>query len=53
MAERLLAAGTPELRGLWRHAELDSASIVETALQLDKWTLNQVQGDESGGECDR
>jgi hypothetical protein len=45
MAERLLAADTPELRDLLRHAELVSASIPTTALRAKKWTLNQVQGD--------
>ncbi len=45
MAERLLAADTPELRASQSHAELDSASILGTALQVEKWTLKQVQGD--------
>jgi hypothetical protein len=30
-----------------RHAELVSASIPETAPQVEKWTLKQVQGDGS------
>ena len=30
-----------------RHAELVSASITPTALRVEKWTLKQVQGDES------
>ena len=29
----------------FRHAELVSASIVETAVPVEKWTLKQVQGD--------
>ncbi len=33
---------------LHRHAELGSASILETAVQMEKWTLNQVQGDGGG-----
>ena len=28
-----------------RHAELVSASIPETSLGMQKWTLKQVQGD--------
>ena len=28
-----------------RHAELVSASISETSLRVQKWTLKQVQGD--------
>jgi hypothetical protein len=48
MAERLLAADTPELRAFRCHAELVSASILETALQVEKWTLKQVQGDGAG-----
>jgi hypothetical protein len=45
MAGRAFAPDTPELRAHWRHAELVSASILETAVQVEKWTLKQVQGD--------
>ncbi len=45
VAERAFAPDTPELRALLRHAELVSASFLETALQMKKWTLKQVQGD--------
>jgi hypothetical protein len=45
MAERQFAPDTPELRAPLRHAELVSASIVETAERMEKWTLKQVQGD--------
>jgi hypothetical protein len=31
-----------------RHAELVSASILETAVKVTEWTLKQVQGDEGG-----
>jgi hypothetical protein len=39
-------ADKPILNGSPRHAELVSASIPETSLRADKWTLKQVQGDE-------
>jgi hypothetical protein len=45
MAERAFAPDTPELRVFLRHAELVSASIAETAQQMEKWTLKRVQGD--------
>jgi len=32
----------------FRHAELVSASILETSPRAEKWTLKQVQGDGSG-----
>ena len=31
-----------------RHAERVSASILETSLGMEKWTLKQVQGDGRG-----
>jgi len=39
-------ADKPIPNGSPRHAELVSASIPETSLRTDKWTLKQVQGDE-------
>jgi hypothetical protein len=31
-----------------RHAELVSASIAETSMRMEAWTLKQVQGDGFG-----